>query len=250
MHSKIALQTAVGARERAIHFVEKLVELMPMEALALHDRFGITALHTATLVGNKRAIVVLVQKNPDLVYISSSSDHIPVHNAAKYACKDILLFLLAATKDDHVSRPFSNKRVVRLVNYAISSGFFDVALNLMQRYPEAAKSKVDDNEYALARIARKPSTFPSGSGLNFWQCIIYCCVPVKLETNPIKDPPSRGDLENPAFANRRSQVIVHKYDWSFWAPLLKDFSIFGSQKLLTMLWKMFEILVPLIKHIQ
>ncbi|KAE9448144.1 hypothetical protein C3L33_19958, partial [Rhododendron williamsianum] len=235
MQSETVLQTAVGAGERAIHFVEKLVELMPVEALALQDRNGITTLHTAASVGNKRAVVVLVQKNPDLVYISNSTDHIPVHNAAKYACKDILLFLLAATKDDHVPRPFSNERVVRLVNYAITSGFFDVALNLVQRYTQAAKSKVDGNEYALARIARKPSAFPSGSGLNFWQHIIYCCVPVKLETNPIKDPLSRGDLENPAAANRRSQVIVHKYNWSIWARLLKDFSISG---------------LPLIKHIQ
>ncbi|XP_058216516.1 uncharacterized protein LOC131327398 isoform X1 [Rhododendron vialii] len=249
--SETALHIAVGTGERAIHFMEKLVELMPVEALTLRDSVGYTALHVAAVVGNMRAAVVLVQKNPDLLYIHGYLDLLPLHCAALYACKDTLLFLLTVTKDDHVSRPFSNKNVVRLVNLAISSGFYDVALNLVEHYPQLAKSKDDHNECFLQCIARKGSAFPSGSHLNFWQRVIYCYVPVKLETNPIKYPPSGGDLENPAAANRRSQALIgQKYNWSIWAQILKDFSIFGSQQLQIMLWKVFKFLVPPVKHIQ
>ncbi|XP_058216517.1 uncharacterized protein LOC131327398 isoform X2 [Rhododendron vialii] len=236
--SETALHIAVGTGERAIHFMEKLVELMPVEALTLRDSVGYTALHVAAVVGNMRAAVVLVQKNPDLLYIHGYLDLLPLHCAALYACKDTLLFLLTVTKDDHVSRPFSNKNVVRLVNLAISSGFYDVALNLVEHYPQLAKSKDDHNECFLQCIARKGSAFPSD-------------VPVKLETNPIKYPPSGGDLENPAAANRRSQALIgQKYNWSIWAQILKDFSIFGSQQLQIMLWKVFKFLVPPVKHIQ
>ncbi|KAG5549340.1 hypothetical protein RHGRI_014632 [Rhododendron griersonianum] len=63
------LHIAVGIGERAIHFVEKLVVLMPVGALILREKHGDTALHTASMVGNTRAAVVLVKKNPDLLYI-------------------------------------------------------------------------------------------------------------------------------------------------------------------------------------
>ncbi|KAG5549337.1 hypothetical protein RHGRI_014629 [Rhododendron griersonianum] len=211
--SETALHIAVGTGERAIHFVKKLVELMLVEALTLRETYGDTALHVAATVGNTRAAVVLVQKNPDLPYIRGYLNRLPLHCAALYACKDTLLFLLNVTKDDHVSRPFSNENAVRLVNYAINSGFYDVALNLVQRYPQVVKSTDQSKFSALEIIAKNASAFPSGTRLNFWQRIIYCYVPVKLETNvPIKDPLSRarGDLENPAAANRRSQVIVQK----------------------------------------
>ncbi|KAI8555826.1 hypothetical protein RHMOL_Rhmol05G0204200 [Rhododendron molle] len=104
-----ALHIAVGTGERAIHFVEQLVELMPAEALTRPDRLCNTALHVAANVGNTRASVVFVQKNPDLLYIRSHLHMLPLHCAALYACKDALLFLLNVTGDDHVSRPFSIK---------------------------------------------------------------------------------------------------------------------------------------------
>ncbi|KAF7143131.1 hypothetical protein RHSIM_Rhsim05G0147100 [Rhododendron simsii] len=255
--SETVLHIAVGTGESAIHFVEKLVERMPVEALKQLDSIGNTALHAAANVGNTRASIMLVRKNPELLYIRGQHNLLPIHCAALYACKDTLLFLLKVPKDDHVSTPFSDKDVVQLVNYAISSGFYgksiaqDVALELVQRYPQAAKSKDDDNMCALGEIARKASAFPSGSRLKFWERVIYCCVPVKLQTViPIKDPMSRarGDPENPAAANRRSQGIAHKYIWSICAELiLKGFSISalectGCQKLQTMLWKVFEFL--------
>ncbi|XP_058216907.1 uncharacterized protein LOC131327792 [Rhododendron vialii] len=199
---------------------------MPVEALRRPDGIGNTALHAAANVGNTRASIVLVQKNPELLYICGQDNLLPLHCAAMYACKDTLLFLLEVTRDDHVSMPFSNENVVRLVIYAISSGFYgksisqDVALQLVQRYPQVATLKYD-NMCALGEIARKASAFPSGSRLKFWQRVIYCCVPVKLQTFvPIEDPMSRarGDLDNPVVANRRSQVIVHKLNW---VPLIK-----------------------------
>lgn len=125
-----ALHIAVGTGETAIHFVEKLMELIPVEALTVRDIVGNTPLHAAANVGNTRAAVLLVQKNPDLLYMCGTRDLLPLHCAALYACKDTLLFLLAVTKDDHVSRPFSNKNVIRLVNYAISSGFYGKYLQI------------------------------------------------------------------------------------------------------------------------
>ncbi|XP_058216532.1 uncharacterized protein LOC131327408 [Rhododendron vialii] len=126
--SETALHIAVGTGERAIHFVEKLMVLMPVEALTLREKHGDTALHTAGTVGNTRAAVVLVQKNPDLLYIHGYLDRLPLHCAALYACKDTLLFLLTVTKDDHVSMPFSNENFVRHVNHAINSRFYDKSI--------------------------------------------------------------------------------------------------------------------------
>ncbi|KAF7126776.1 hypothetical protein RHSIM_Rhsim11G0103000 [Rhododendron simsii] len=118
-----SLHIAVGTGKE-IQFVEKLVELMPVEALALTDNQGQTALHAAARVGNTKAAEVLVQKHPPLLYIRQNVGWLPIHQAAVNAQRETLSYLLTVTKDDPVSLPFSNDSGLDLIIFVISSNFY------------------------------------------------------------------------------------------------------------------------------
>ncbi|PSS02020.1 Ankyrin repeat-containing protein [Actinidia chinensis var. chinensis] len=191
--SETALHIAVGTG-KAQNFVKKLVESVPLEALELCDDKGYTALHTAAWVGNTAAAMVLVKKHTALLHIRCSIDDLPIHVAAKHCRKETLYYLLSVTKDDPASKPYHGESGIWLLLFILSSEFYDVALDLIHRYPELAISKRDNGNVALTTLVGTASAFPSGSHLNCWQRIIYSCVPGKVESCS-KDH-SRGDTED------------------------------------------------------
>ncbi|KAI8020031.1 Ankyrin repeat and sterile alpha motif domain-containing protein 1B [Camellia lanceoleosa] len=182
---------------RSIEMVEKLVDLMPPEALALREISGCTALSVAALYGNTKAAVILVKKHPASLYICNNKNWLPLHSAANAGHKDTLLYLLSVTKeDDPVSKPFAYPSGALLLSELVQSEFYDIALDLVRRYPELATSTLDDGGCALELMAVKASAFPSGIRLNRWQRLIYSYVPVKLENYADQDH-NRSDIENP-----------------------------------------------------
>ncbi|XP_059635948.1 uncharacterized protein LOC132278152 [Cornus florida] len=195
-NNETLLHRAVGTG-KAIHFVEKLVELMPREALALQNRQNETALSVAARFGNTEAAIILVDKNPALLQMKNNIGLFPVHLAALYAHKETLLYLMTATKGHHHPSPYADQSGVQLLVHVIASGLFDVALDLAHRHPNLVTLKLENGDYPLKAIARKASAFPSGCRLNLWQRFIYSRVPVKLENYPPNNPNS-GDIENPA----------------------------------------------------
>uniref|UniRef100_F6I4Y6 PGG domain-containing protein n=1 Tax=Vitis vinifera TaxID=29760 RepID=F6I4Y6_VITVI len=74
------LHIAVELGEARMGFVEKLVEFMPSEALALRDSDGATALFNAARAGNIKAVKLLVNKNPSLPNICQPAITIPGGN--------------------------------------------------------------------------------------------------------------------------------------------------------------------------
>jgi hypothetical protein len=213
-----ALHIAVGVGKENIHFVKKLVEIMPVEALSTTNSLGHTALHTAAVCNNTKAAAILVEKHRPLLYESSKFHMWPVHYAARSGWRDTLLYLLDVTGDDQAAdyRIYGPK----LIEYLIRSNFFDIASNLIERYPYLAtitsvrRGGVKCGS-PLEWMTTKLHAFPSGSQLNFWQRKIYPYVPVKLEKRSIKDQNKTGDVES-----NIAQVTshAHKDNWaqSFW----------------------------------
>ncbi|KAL7224901.1 hypothetical protein ACSBR1_026222 [Camellia fascicularis] len=225
---EIALHVAV-ATGKSIEFVKNLVDLMPVEALELNDSAGYTALNIAARFGNTDAAKILVAKHSDLLYIRNKDDWLPLHWAARSAHKDTLSYLLMVTKPhcktkkpiendlEHMG-PFEDDSGVQLLVLVIASGFYDIALDLVRQYPQVAKSRFH-HRCALGEMAKKVSAFRSGSHFNRWQSIIYYYVPVKVEQSA--EYSERDDILNPT-----------------------------RQKVKAMLWRVLELLVPPIKHIQ
>ncbi|XP_073033542.1 uncharacterized protein [Primulina eburnea] len=224
--SETALHVAVETG-KSNDFVRKLLEYpMPNEAMLSKDSTGDTALHTAALAGNKEAAILLVNKKPDLLYITNDNNLLPIHLAGRNSHKDTLTYLISVSKKEVQNSPFVGKLGALLLTIAIASEFIDVALYLVQKYPELATLSDDDDDddddggaYALEVIAEIKSVFPSGKRFSWWQNWIYSCVPLtSLEKTKITT-----DIENPG---SDMDQVTKKFDWfniiSFVVPEVKN----------------------------
>ncbi|KAL0333704.1 UNVERIFIED_CONTAM: hypothetical protein Sangu_1526600 [Sesamum angustifolium] len=179
-----ALHAAVGTG-KAIHFVEKLVAAMPEESIAVMDDIGGTALSVAAAVGNVAAATILVNRMPSSLYIPNNFGNFPLQIAALYAQKDMLTYLISITKDDDLHQnPYAGLAGLRLLIYVIDAEFLEIALYLVEKYPDLARLKLPDNTSALKKITAKKSAFVSERRFNFWERCISSCVSMETILRP------------------------------------------------------------------
>ncbi|CAA0807152.1 Unknown protein [Striga hermonthica] len=194
-----SLHIAVGTG-KAIPFVVKLVELMPDEHLALKDELGFNALHVAALAGNTEAARILVSRLPDLLYVQSNNGSFPIHKAAMSAHKETLRFLISQTKDDVNPSPYVGDKGVMLLNDVIDADFFDVALELAEKYPHLAQKKLSSGNSALKRLALKDSAFSSGNQLKSWERLLYAGFQLVLRSEIQNPAPNSRDIEDQTYS--------------------------------------------------
>ncbi|XP_074278822.1 uncharacterized protein LOC141602439 [Silene latifolia] len=162
--SETALHIAVGTG-KGNDFVEKLVKEMSPEDLALTDQHGETAFSVAAVVGNIEAAKILLNKNPDLPNISGKYGF-PIHKAAQFCHKDMVLYLLDVTRPDIQPNPFTGEIGGRLLIDVIAAEFYDIALKLIKLYPEIATVELNGFGSPLSVLARKSTAFASGRVAN------------------------------------------------------------------------------------
>ncbi|XP_065865664.1 ankyrin repeat-containing protein At5g02620-like isoform X2 [Euphorbia lathyris] len=160
--NETALFVAVGAGH-SIEFVQKLVEKMPADSVAIPNMWGDNPLHNAAYAGNIEAAKILVEKNPCLTQARNFSNNTPLHVAAAYAHKETVLYLLSVTLDEYPS-PFDDKDGARLMISLILAGFYGIAIDLLKYKPILAQRRNDWGYTALDMLAKKPQAFATGSG--------------------------------------------------------------------------------------
>ncbi|CAI9267766.1 unnamed protein product [Lactuca saligna] len=178
-----ALHIAVGTGKQGITFVQNLVEKISPKSLLkmLTSSEKYTPLHIAAVVGNTDAVKILVIKNHKLLYAEDVDGLLPIHRALINSHKDTFLYLLGVTKANQYPYTFTGNMGVTLLSNVIFAGYFDIALDLISRYPDLATTIPSDNVDApLMVIARKADAFESGCRLNFFDSLIYKYVPTKL----------------------------------------------------------------------
>ncbi|KAG8367679.1 hypothetical protein BUALT_Bualt16G0098000 [Buddleja alternifolia] len=163
-----ALHVAVMAKN-ANNFVAKLVDFMPNASLAYKDRHGDTALHATATAGNIEIANNLITRNPALLYIANSANRYPVHEAAQSANRRVLVYFLSVTKEP---APYEGEVGVALLISIIIADFFDLAFDLVNKYPYLA-TLCNGNKSALMTMAGKSSAFRSGHSFSFWERYIY-----------------------------------------------------------------------------
>ncbi|KAI3966299.1 hypothetical protein MKW92_011223 [Papaver armeniacum] len=159
-------------------FVEDIVKLMTPVALEYKKTNGNTALHIAVRRGTTEAVVMLVDKNPNLTQIRNNNRETPLELALRYVTvgqKEIVEYLYSVTRDVEPS-PFAGHDGARLLCKAIDANFYDIALGLVKRFPKLITEKSLVHEMCgLELLVRKPSAFRSGTKLTWWQDHIYSC---------------------------------------------------------------------------
>ncbi|XP_035540943.1 uncharacterized protein LOC109008487 isoform X2 [Juglans regia] len=167
------LHTAVAAEHE--HIVEKLVEIMKEEDLAILDYGGNTALAYAAIKGNNRMVKCMVRKNKSLVSIGNNQQDIPVVIAFENGHKELARYLYFHTPLEEL-KPEKGHNGATLLNHTIYTGLFDIAVHLMEGWPRLAFAPDRDNFTPLYVLASMPHAFPGATRLVFWKKWIYSCI--------------------------------------------------------------------------
>ncbi|XP_034205219.1 uncharacterized protein LOC117619388 isoform X1 [Prunus dulcis] len=197
-----AIRARSSTGETALHIatklgdenmVEKLVDLMTAEDLEIQD-FGWTALHLAARLSLKM-VKCMVGRNMNLNLlgmVEESHGLTPILFAAKNDLWDIVHYLYPLTPIEDLM-PENGPYGAGLVCFCFYAKQFDIALDLLQRYPRLAITKGPTGESPIFVLADIPSVFPSGTPLKFWQRWIYDCIHIQ----PPAIPDVSVNVQNP-----------------------------------------------------
>ncbi|XP_022847426.1 uncharacterized protein LOC111369924 isoform X1 [Olea europaea var. sylvestris] len=180
-HKETALHMATLSGQTEI--AKKLVKLMGPKELEQKNEHGATTLSFAAICGATELAKEMVSKNEELVTIETAGQEygqLPVMVVALYRQKGMVHYLYNKTPKDVLS-PEKGANGVTLLNYLISADIYDVALLLLEKYPQLGVIPDVNDNYALKLLAQRPSAFPSGTELSFWEKLIYYCVRVHEE---------------------------------------------------------------------
>ncbi|WCJ41371.1 Ankyrin repeat family protein [Euphorbia peplus] len=178
-----ALHAAISTGCSCDDFIRKLVEIMPVDSLALPNVYGHNALHYAAIVGHTDAAMVLIEKNPSLTLARDDDDCTPVLVASESAHKKTVKYLISVTPDGHPS-PFDGTDGVRLLTSLILCEYYGFAIDLVKRKPMLATGKNRWGSTALDILALKPKTFSDGSAFGrFKQVIVQYLFETQAESN-------------------------------------------------------------------
>ncbi|KAH6828539.1 hypothetical protein C2S53_013787 [Perilla frutescens var. hirtella] len=168
-----AVHIAVGTG-KAIPYLENLINTISKDALVLKNNHGQTALHVAARIGNLAAARILVHKLPALLHEPDTWGVLPILNAALSAHRPTIDFFITHTRDNLDPNPYDGDTGVLLLNTLINSELFDIALDLIARYPDLARRKHVFGHSALTTISLMHGAFASGARLHhLWERLIY-----------------------------------------------------------------------------
>ncbi|XP_019169932.1 PREDICTED: uncharacterized protein LOC109165561 [Ipomoea nil] len=175
----------VGAKAGNASFMENLVALLledeEVEAIGPRDNDGNTPLHLAAMNGNIEVAHILVRRNSNLLYLHNNYGVFPIQSAAmnNRKSKDAFLYFLRLTRDDEYGHPnpYAGPTGVKILVNLIEYKFYDLALELVVRYPNLAHHQsLASNVSALDAIVLNDCSIVNKHSLNFWQSFIYYCV--------------------------------------------------------------------------
>ncbi|KAI3906657.1 hypothetical protein MKW92_052980 [Papaver armeniacum] len=205
--SSTALQLAIDLG-RGTPIIEEIVKLMKPKMLECkHTENGNTALHLAAWRGNTKVAVMLVNANSKLPQIRSYTGKTPLESALgrfTVGQKEIVEYLYSVTRDEEPS-PFVGNEGATLLCRAIFANFYDLALCLVNRFPELVM--VESSAYGmcgLELLVRRPFAFRSGAKMTWWQDRIYSVIQVDI--NSTYGQPITGQSEPKRDEDNRLEV--------------------------------------------
>ncbi|KAI3836079.1 hypothetical protein MKW98_016383 [Papaver atlanticum] len=225
------IAVSINNRLENLEIVKELVDRMTAEAMEIKDKYGSTALHVAALYGNKKAAAEIISKNPKLTQIRDEYGRIPLEIAIDHVSdgqKDIVKYLYSKTRDEEPS-PFFGPDGAELLCSAIESGFYDLALALVERFPELVTAPTEGSRGVggLKVLMDRPFAFESGANLPWWQHYIYSLIRVDRSSS-VNDYKTglEGDVENQLEISKAkkaplsTRIVVKKFILKYIMPYL------------------------------
>ncbi|XP_071740974.1 uncharacterized protein [Rutidosis leptorrhynchoides] len=232
-HGDTALHVAILSGKMKIAMV--LVKNMPPQGLEIFNDFGATPLSLAAITENIELAEAIVNTNENLVTLKrehNGESSLPVIVASMYGKKRMVHFLYSKTPK-HMLDPKNSLDGVLLLNNLITAEIFDIAAMLLKTFPKIGVMADNHGEYALHKLAHKPSAFASGSTFSFWKHWIYQCVRIH----------SPWDVDTQR--TEKSNLSEHKVNISTEEEILNP----RHSLLHRVGWTLLQFFVPDIKHL-
>ncbi|MCL7042875.1 hypothetical protein MKW94_022546, partial [Papaver nudicaule] len=169
-----ALHVAVGLGK--VDYVKELLKLMTPEQLETKARRGETALSMASAGNNLEIVGMMLEKNPRLLVIENRDGHIPLVTSASSAGEEMLYYLFKVTPKGNF-QDMSDRCVATILTAAVRVDAYDIVLEILERGLRYSIVPDDDGLSLLTVMAGRPSAFPSGNQLGYFQRWIYRLVP-------------------------------------------------------------------------
>ncbi|KAI5343871.1 hypothetical protein L3X38_011747 [Prunus dulcis] len=165
------------------HIVEELVLLMSEEELEITDNNGWTALAVAAQRGNIKMVECMVRVSKKILSIATNQNWTPILLASGNDQWDVVRYLYSVTPIEDLM-PEKGPYGAGLMYYFIATRKFGMARELIRCCPRLVLTK---DHYGLFPIeAFRPSAFPSGTRLKFWQQKIYDSIHIDCPINDIR----------------------------------------------------------------
>ncbi|KAJ0580505.1 putative cation transporter, ankyrin repeat-containing domain, PGG domain-containing protein [Helianthus annuus] len=224
------------------HIAQDLVNKMPPEGLEISNKFGATPLSLfAAMNENIELAKAMVEKNHNLVCITNGNtdqSSLPIIVASRYGRKQMVHYLYPETPKQLLNGPDG----VMLLNYLITAGFFDIASKLLNLFPNLSIMADHDGDYAVHKLAHKPSAFASGSKFPFWKEWIYNRV--------CRYSPRDLDIKGTRGTNGSQHKIIAGTNVSQHEINISDEEVISQPSLLHRLcWILLQFFVPDIKNL-
>ncbi|XP_027186835.1 uncharacterized protein [Cicer arietinum] len=191
-----ALHVAVNDNNESVvsNLVGSILLHGNVEAFILKNEKGDTPLHLAASRGFKEIcehIIGEFGERKELVYIDNNNGETPLFLASLSWQKQTFIYLFSFVEPDYkicdgkkdYSYPYS-KDLIRnngdsILHCAIQREFFDLALIIIDKYPELGAISNKKHYTPLKLLATRPSAFESGFKMIWWKKILYHCIPVE-----------------------------------------------------------------------
>ncbi|KAI3882892.1 hypothetical protein MKW92_036402 [Papaver armeniacum] len=216
----------IAAVSGRVHLVKELVQLMPSEALEIKTHVGCTALLQTAVTGSMEIAQLMVEKNSNLLRIKNPFNLIPLVVSAINGNQVLLRYLYSVTPKEELD-PRAGITGAAFLTSLVMADIYDIALDVLQRYPKLATSKDSDGNTIINMLSIKPSAFPSGNRHGLWQQLIYTSIPIELDH-------LFRDVERDEDTMRRSEHDVQK---------------FSQVRKHGLVWKALKVLVPGVRQI-
>ncbi|KAI3952748.1 hypothetical protein MKW92_044113 [Papaver armeniacum] len=153
---------------------------MPKEALEIKSDEGLTALLYTASEGSPEIAKLMVEKNSNLLRIRTAYNILPLVISAICGHEDLTRYLYSVTPKEELDPNDDDGNGVTLLIATIRAELYDIALDLLQRYPQLATARDTEGASIIIELSRTPSAFPSGNRHGFFQQFIYTSIPVEL----------------------------------------------------------------------
>nr|POE67849.1 ankyrin repeat-containing protein npr4 [Quercus suber] len=181
------------------NIVEELVKIMSEENLKIKDTSGFTVLGHCAMAGNIQMAKCIIGKSRSLLSIGNGIDDlIPVvlAIACNHSGAEMARYLYSETPLEDLM-PRNGINGATFITWAIYSKAIDMALNLLDSYPELAITLDCYGQSPVQVLAGMSFAYRSGNQLVCWKQWIYnsICIPPAHDTNQIPISVRKSEME-------------------------------------------------------